>query len=66
MRRITKSLSRTERVPMVTGIVDDMFCQCGARRLLNTQFWGVNPELLMHLTSPKMMSVLNRASSWNA
>lgn len=46
---------------MVTGIADDMFCQCGAHRLLNTKFWSVNPELLMHLASPKMMS-----GSWNA
>ena len=61
MRRITKPLSQTERVPMVTDIADDMFCQCGARRLLNTQFWSVNPELLMHLASPKMMN-----GSWNA
>jgi len=50
----------------MTGIADNMFCQCGARRLLNTQFWSVNPELLMHLASPKMMSVLDRAGSWNA
>ena len=51
---------------MVTGIADDMFCQCGARRFLNTQFWSMNPELLMHLASPKMMSILDRTGSWNA
>jgi len=51
---------------MVTGIADDMFYQCGARRLLNTQFWSMNPELLMHLASPKKMSVLDMTGGWNA
>jgi hypothetical protein len=40
---------------MVAGIADDMFCQCGARRLLDPQFWSVDPELLMHLASPKVI-----------